>query len=184
MHTKQTPVTCLCEEADKGLLDQAMAEIRERRPGQPGDLIPLLQLAQRRIGYLPEEALLEIARTTRVPAATVFGVATFYAQFRLSPQGKHTIRVCTGTACHVRGSNRILKDVKSRLGVETDGTTDDRMFSLETVSCFGACALAPVVVVDASVNGRMGPSRALEIIETLEDDEQLAEDATGRERPS
>jgi len=183
MQRKQTPVTCRCEEADRSSLNRAIAEIRERRPGQPGDLIPLLQLAQGRIGYLPEEALIEIARTARVPAATVFGVATFYAQFRLTPQGRHTIRICTGTACHVRGSNRILKDVKSRLSVETDGTTDDRMFTLETVSCFGACALAPVVVVDASVNGRMGPSRTREIIETLKKDEQIAQNATEKERP-
>lgn len=184
MQIKQTPVTCPCEEADRGSLNQAIEEIGKRRPGQSGDLIPLLQMVQRSIGYLPEEALLEIARTTRVPAATVFGVATFYAQFRLSPQGRHTIRICTGTACHVRGSHRILQSVKSRLNVETDGTTEDRMFTLETVSCFGACALAPVVVVDASVNGRMGPSRSLEIIESLKKDAQVTQDTTEEERSS
>jgi NADH-quinone oxidoreductase subunit E len=184
MQIKQTPVTCLCEEADRGALNQAIAEISAHRPGQPGDLIPLLQTVQRRIGYLPEEALLEIARTTRVPAATVFGVATFYAQFRLSPQGRHAIRICTGTACHVRGSHRILQSVKSRLNVETGGTTEDRMFTLETVSCFGACALAPVVVVDASVNGRMGSSRSLEIIERLKKEAQITQDSTEKETPS
>ena len=119
------------------------------------------------LGYLPGWALLQVSGHVRVPSAKVFGVATFYSQFRLQPIGKHIIRVCRGTACHVRGSNRMLKEIQSRLGVSPGETTKDRIFTLETVACFGSCALAPVIVVDETVHGRMNPSKALAILDAL-----------------
>ncbi len=134
--------------------------------GRPENLIPLLQGVQRMLGFLPEWALQQVSDHVRVPSAKVFGVATFYSQFRLQPIGEHIIRVCRGTACHVRGSNRILKEIQSQLGVFPGETTKDRIFTLETVACFGSCALAPVMVVDDRVHGRMNPSKARAILDS------------------
>jgi NADH-quinone oxidoreductase subunit E len=160
-----------CEENEREELKEVFGELHRSFIGRPDELIPMLQAVQNALGYLPEEAFLEIARMVKVPAASVFGIATFYSQFRLQPVGRHIIRICTGTACHVRGSHRILNDVESRLHVEPNGTTDDRLFTLQTVACFGACALAPVIVVDESVKGRMNPSKALGIVEFLGNEE-------------
>jgi len=145
--------------------------------GEPHDLIPMLQKAQKTVGYLPEEILREIARLTGVSLAKVYGVATFYSQFRLQPIGQHSVRVCRGTACHVRGSNRILKDIQSHLHVTDGETTEDRLFTLETVACFGSCALAPVVVVDDSVCGRMNTMK----IRTMLDDVRAQADEAPEE---
>jgi NADH-quinone oxidoreductase subunit E len=140
-------------------------EVLRGYEGKPENLIPMLQRTQKTWGFLPEWALLEISGYIGLPPAKVFGVATFYAQFRLQPVGKHIIRVCRGTACHVRGSNRILKEIQSRLQVTAGETTGDRLFTLETVACFGSCALAPVMVVDDRVYGRMNPSKAMAILD-------------------
>ena len=140
-------------------------EILGEYEGKAENLIPMLQRTQRALGYLPEWALLDISEHMRLPPAKVFGVATFYAQFRLQPIGKHIIRVCRGTACHVRASSRILKEIQSRLQVTSGETTRDRLFTLETVACFGSCALAPVMVVDDRVYGRMNPSKAMAILD-------------------
>jgi NADH-quinone oxidoreductase subunit E len=149
-------------------VERQPSEIWREFKGRPDDLIPMLQRIQREFGYLPERALLEIAYLTGVPSAKVFGVATFYAQFRLHPVGKHMIRVCRGTACHVRRSGRILNDIETRFQVAPGETTKDRLLTLETVACFGSCALAPVVVVNDSVHGRMNPSKAIAIVEDLQ----------------
>jgi NADH:ubiquinone oxidoreductase subunit E len=176
MHAPQTSsVVCRCEENEQEDLKAALEVIRESYIGRADELIPMLQAVQNRLGYLPEEALMEIARLTGIPSASVFGVATFYAQFRLKPVGRHIIKVCTGTACHVRGSHRILNDVEKRLHVEPEQTTDDRLFTLQTVACFGACALAPVVVVDESVTGRMNPTKILGMVEDLDTKERKRE---------
>ena len=143
----------------------ALSEIRREFEGKPDDLIPMLQKAQSMLGYLPERVLLAIARQIRVPASRVFGVATFYEQFRLHPVGEHIIRICRGTACHVRGSDRILEDIEARFNVGPGETTKDGRFTLETVACFGSCALAPVMVVDGSVKGRMDPPKARKVLE-------------------
>jgi NADH-quinone oxidoreductase subunit E len=147
--------------------DGPLAEIRKTFAGRPDELIPMLQVVQRALGYLPERALEEIARLTGVTGATVYGVATFYSQFRLQPVGKHVIKVCRGTACHVRGSGKILKDIENRLHLAPGETTSDRMFTLETVACFGSCALAPVMVVDEGVHGRMNTSISQKMIDAL-----------------
>ncbi len=147
---------------DAAQTEACLGEIRTKFALGPGELIPMLQYVQRKLGYLPEMALLEIAHLTRLPPATVFGVATFYKQFRLQPGGKHIVRVCRGTACHVRGSGRILSDIQQRYKLAAGDTTADRLFTLETVACFGSCALAPVVVMDDAVQGRMNPSKTRE----------------------
>ncbi|MDY6863075.1 MAG: NAD(P)H-dependent oxidoreductase subunit E, partial [Thermodesulfobacteriota bacterium] len=114
---------------DKFPEEGLLSEVGREFEGRPEDLIPILQRVQRSLGYLPERVLLEIAYLTKVPPAKVFGVASFYAQFRFHPVGKHIIRVCSGTACHVRGSDRILKDIQARLKVAPGETTKDRLFS-------------------------------------------------------
>lgn len=143
------------------------AEIRKRFEGREDELIPILQIVQRELGFLPERALLEIARLTRLPAARVFGTATFYAQFRLQPVGKYIIRVCRGTACHVKGSDRILEDIQDHLHVAPKQTTVDGLFTLETVACFGSCALAPIVVINDSVYGNTDRSKALKLFDDI-----------------
>ena len=132
--------------------------------GDRGDLIPILQQAQERFGYLPVEAMQGIAKFLRLLESDVFGVATFYAQFKLTPVGKKIVRVCRGTACHVRGGARILREVEKQLGIKPGETTDDLEYSLETIACFGSCALAPVVVVGKTVYGRMTTKKVVEIL--------------------
>ena len=167
MQQLQPSTACRCEEKDAEDLNKVLTGIQSSFVGRPDELIPMLQAVQKALGFLPEDALLGIARMTGVPTASVFGVATFYSQFRLQPIGKHIIRICTGTACHVRGSHRILHNLQHRLHISTNQTTEDRLLTLQTVACFGACALAPVVVVDESVNGRMNPSKTMGIVDNL-----------------
>ncbi|HEY93140.1 MAG TPA: NADH-quinone oxidoreductase subunit NuoE [Dehalococcoidia bacterium] len=127
---------------------------------QRGALIPVLQKVQEELGYLPEEAVSEIAFFLGLSESEVYGVASFYAQFRFERQGEHTVKVCQGTACYVRGGRRILELVKRELGIEPGETTEDYGFSLERIACFGSCALAPVMVVNKTVYGRMTTAKA------------------------
>jgi len=138
--------------------------ILEEYRGKKEALIPVLQKVQGELGYLPEEAISEIAKFLGLSRSEIYGVASFYAQFRFERQGEHTVRVCQGTACHVRGGRRIMQSVAHQLGVEPGRTTDDYKFSLERVACFGSCALAPVMVVDKSVYGRMTTVKAKKIL--------------------
>ncbi len=128
------------------------------------DLIPILQEVQDRLGFISEEAVDRIAEFLDISINDVYGVATFYAQFRFSPPGKHQIRVCQGTACHVRGGTQIMQAVTKELGIGPGETTEDREYSLDRVACFGSCALAPVVVVDDKVYGRMNQKKAKELV--------------------
>jgi NADH-quinone oxidoreductase E subunit len=129
------------------------------------NLIPMLQDVQEQLTYLPPEAVEQIANHLGLSENDVFGVATFYAQFRFQPQGRHHIKVCRGTACHVRGSGLIMESVARKLGIGSGETTEDGSFSIERVACFGACALAPVVVVDEKVHGRMTAKKTEKLIE-------------------
>ena len=131
-------------------------------------LIPILQDVQAEYRYLPEEILTYIATAMGLSVATVFGVATFYAQFSLEPKGKYVVRVCDGTACHVRHSMPVYQAIRSRLGLK-DGrfTTPDMMFTVETVACLGACGVAPAMVINGEVYGKMTPEAACTIIDTL-----------------
>ena len=126
---------------------------------------------QQELGYLSEEAVSEIARFLNLSESEVFGVASFYAQFRFTRPGEHRIKVCLGTACHVRGGERIKEIMEQELGISSGGTTDDYKFSLERVACFGSCALAPVMVIDNKVYGRMTPGRAKEILASVRSEE-------------
>ena len=132
---------------------------------EKAELVPILQGVQADFGYLPEEAMLGIARFLRLPDSTVYGVATFYAQFKLTPTGKRIVKACWGTACHVRGGVRILNEVERQLGIKPGETTEDLEYSLETIACFGSCALAPVVVIDETVYGRMTPAKVGHILD-------------------
>lgn len=133
--------------------------------GERGALIPVLQKVQDEFGYLPREVIPEIARILCLSESEIYGVATFYAQFRFEKQGEHTVKCCQGTACYVQGGKRILDTVRAELNLPPDKTTtDDYKFSLERVACFGSCALAPVMVIDKTVYGRMTPAKAREII--------------------
>jgi NADH-quinone oxidoreductase subunit E len=129
-----------------------------------GNLIPVLQEAQEQFGYLPAEAMQVFAKHLRLPASTVFGVSTFYAQFKLTPTGRRKIVVCRGTACHVRGGARILKEIERRLGIKPGETTEDMEYSLETVACIGACALAPTMRIDNETYGQMTTKKVAEVI--------------------
>jgi NADH-quinone oxidoreductase subunit E len=124
-----------------------------------GDTIPLLQRLQETYGYLPREVVFEVSRITGIPASQFFGVATFYEHFHFEPRGRHLVRCCRGTACHVRGGHGVIAAAEKALGVREGETTEDRMFTLETVACLGACALAPVVVIDDKYQGQMTPRR-------------------------
>ena len=137
------------------------------RPRSPSALVPLLQEIQRRFGYLPPEALEEVSRHLGVPLSRVYGVATFYSQFSLRPKGAHAVRVCLGTACHVRGAPRVLDELVRRLEVGEGGLSRDGTVSLETVRCLGACALGPVVVVDGTYWGRMDPAKVESLVRHL-----------------
>ena len=128
------------------------------------NLIPILQEVQQGFGYLPEGAMQEIADFLRLSNSTVYSVGTFYTQFKLVPSGKRVVRVCRGTACHVRGGARILREVEKRLGIKPGETTEDWEYSLEIIACFGSCALAPVMVVDRDVYGRMTPAKVEQIL--------------------
>lgn len=134
-----------------------MEILSEYKDNPKGALIPVLQKAQGVYGYLPKPVLETIAKELRLTTAEVFGVVTFYAQFHLNPRGKHIIRVCQGTACHVRGGAKILEAVSEHLKVKPGETTRDLEFTLETVACLGACGLAPVMMVDDNTHGRLNP---------------------------
>ncbi|MCE1247425.1 MAG: NADH-quinone oxidoreductase subunit NuoE [Firmicutes bacterium] len=134
--------------------------------GEEGVLIPLLQAAQEQYSYIPESVIHRIAGITGIPASEIYGVVTFYKQFKLSPPGKHIIRVCDGTACHVNGSTTVLNVIKDVLGIENDETTKDRLFTLQTVACLGCCSLAPVMMIDDETYGRLSGSSIKNIIGT------------------
>ncbi len=145
-------------------IKEKLDEILSRYSGKQDELIPILQEVQEQFRYLPSEAILAIAKFLRLPESTVFGVSTFYAQFKLVPSGRRVVRVCRGTACHVRGGARILHEVKKRLGIKPGETTDDLEYTLETVACIGACALAPTMVVDKETHGQMTTKKVAEVI--------------------
>jgi len=133
--------------------------------GRHGVAIPLLADIQRQFGYLPEEVVEEAAQALDIPAAELFGVATFYSMFRLKPLGTHVIRLCRGTACHVQGSLRIAEELQRRLKVAEGDTTEDGLFTLLFVACLGCCSLAPVMMVGEDVHGRLTPDKAVKVLD-------------------
>ena len=148
------------ESPDLSKIDDVLNHYR----GERGALIPVLQEAQSIYGYLPEEVLRRISSELNVPLSKIYGVITFYAQFYLTPRGKHVIKSCQGTACHVRGAKGVLESLTRELGVEPGGTTEDLRFSLETVACVGTCFLAPVIMIDEDYYGKLTPKRAIDAL--------------------
>lgn len=138
--------------------------IIEKYKGKPGGLIPVLEEAQVALEYLPISVQKKIAGGLNLPLSRVYGVVTFYSFFTMTPRGKHTVRICLGTACYVRGGKALSDQLKKEFGIEEGETTPDRMFTLETVRCLGACGLGPVIVVDENVHGRVKPAKVKEIL--------------------
>lgn len=156
-----------------------LQQIIDAHQGQVSHLIAILQEVQEEYRFLPEEVLTYVATAMGLSPATVFGVATFYAQFSLIPKGKYVIRVCDGTACHVRGSEPVNFSLRQKLNLKgNEQTTDDLQFTVETVSCLGACGLAPVVTInDTEVHGQMTPAGICEVLEKIKEQEDNRETA-------
>jgi len=145
---------------DTARLEKLLASFQ----GEKSELIPILQRVQQEFGYLSDDAMRHIAHFLKAPEGVVYGVATFYAQFKFIPVGKKIIRVCRGTACHVRGSSKVLDEVEKRLGIKAGETTPDREYTLETVACIGACALAPTMTIDGETHGKMTTKKIAEVL--------------------
>ncbi|MEI6575167.1 MAG: NADH-quinone oxidoreductase subunit NuoE [Bacteroidota bacterium] len=148
---------------DLSQLDYLIHKYKNRK----GNLIPLLQGTQELFGYVPREAFEKIAAETGIKLSEMYGVATFYAQFRLNPVGKYVIKVCHGTACHVQNANSITDSLKESLGVLDGGTTDDNLFTLESVACLGCCSLAPVMMVKGETYGKLSGGSCVKIIKNI-----------------
>lgn len=146
-------------------MKEALQEIFSRHHGSRDALIPVLQDIQQHFGYLSPEAMEAAAKSCRISPVEAYGVATFYAQFKFSPVGRNTIMVCQGTACHVMGGARVLEEVAAQLGVKPGESTPDLRFTLETVACIGACALAPAMFVNKNTHGRVKPEKIAEILD-------------------
>ena len=154
---------CSCcggENPEKVQIDAILTKYQ----GKKGSLIPILQEVQALYNYLPKDALEYIAVRTGTPIAQIYGVVTFYSQFHLTPRGRNIIRVCQGTACHVRGGKVILQTIEKELGIKAGHTTEDLRFTLETVACIGACGLAPVMQVNEDTHGRLTPDKLSAIL--------------------
>jgi NADH-quinone oxidoreductase subunit E len=147
---------------------QEINEIIEEEISRDGSLIAALETIQKRFRYLPPEALVLVSERLNVPLSQTYAVATFYNAFSLEPKGEHSIQICMGTACHVRGSPQILDRIETELGIRAGETTPDGMFSLETVNCLGACALGPVVVIDGEYHGQLTPHKVDRLLKKMQ----------------
>ena len=141
-----------------------LEEIFSYHTGDRQELIPILQETQEKFRYLPAAAMREISRFLHIPESAVYGVSTFYAQFKLTPLGKKVVRICRGTACHVRGTSKVLAEMEKQLGIKAGETTDDMEYTLETVACIGACALAPTMTIDNETYGKMTAKKVAEVL--------------------
>ncbi|KPJ88815.1 MAG: hypothetical protein AMS17_04165 [Spirochaetes bacterium DG_61] len=146
---------------------ELIKEIVNRYENDSGMLIPMMQDLQTEYGYLPAEQLRVLSKTLIVPLSRIYQVATFYASFRLAPKGQHEVTLCMGTVCYLKGANRISETICKEYGIEPGGTTADRLFTLQAVNCVGACALAPVMIVDGKYYDGMSPVSALKILSEL-----------------
>jgi NADH:ubiquinone oxidoreductase subunit E len=160
-------------------LDEVLAEYK----GRPGALIPVLQIAQGIFGYLPEPVLKRIALSTGKSYSEVAGVVGFYSFFSTVPRGKHLVRVCLGTACYVRGGKQVLETCRQELGIDVGGTTSDRQFTLEVARCFGACGLAPTIMIDEDVHQRVKPQKLRAIFSEYRNGSTGGEPAKARTTP-
>jgi NADH-quinone oxidoreductase subunit E len=154
---------------------EKVCSILDQYGRHPGKLIPILQATQEEYRYLPEEVLHFIATSLNISPARVFGVATFYSHFALQPKGKNVVKICDGTACHVKKSETLLDAMRTALDLTGPGTTNDMLFTLETVSCLGACGIAPVVVINETVYGEVTPEKAQQLIADIKKKEETHE---------
>jgi NADH:ubiquinone oxidoreductase subunit E len=164
MANKENSVVCIEETTEEELLER-LDEVLDEYEEKPGALIPVLQIAQGIFGYLPEVALKRISLKLNKSYSEVAGVVGFYSFFSTVPRGKHLIRVCLGTACYVRGGKRLLETLKNELDIDVGETTEDGLFSLEVARCFGACGLAPTMMIDDEVIQRVKPMKVRNILE-------------------
>ena len=169
---------CNCEELTEEQKFARLDEIMALYKDQTGSLINCLYVAQTIFGYLPDNVLKHVAVTLDIPASRVLGVASFYSFFNRFPRGKHTIKVCLGTACYVRGGKQIMEDMVKTLGIKAGETTEDGLFTLEVVRCVGACALAPVVVVDEDTHRRVRPAHLTEMLDIYRTDQPAAKEVS------
>jgi NADH-quinone oxidoreductase E subunit len=146
-------------------MESALEKIVSPYRGRLGAVVPVLQEIQAKQGYISREAVEVMARELGISENEIYGVATFYSQFRFQPPGKHQLKVCLGTACHVRGAVSVLEELQRDLGIKPGQTSADGMFSLDTVMCLGACAMGPVVVLDEDYHGQMTPAKARKLLE-------------------
>ena len=151
---------------------ELVTQIVERYEGDSGMLIPMMQDLQAEYGYLPAEQLREIAEELKIPLTRVYGVAMFYSSFRLAPKGAHEVTLCMGTVCHLKGAPRISEAICEEYGIQPGGTTPDRLFTLQAVNCVGACALAPVMIVDGKYYDGVTPESALKVLSGLSPEER------------
>jgi NADH-quinone oxidoreductase subunit E len=145
----------------------ALNPLISKYKGKKGNLIPLLQGTQEIFGYIPKEAFEKLAKDTGLQLSDMYGVATFYAQFRLKPVGKYIIKICHGTACHVQNANAVTDALIEALGVEDGATTEDGLFTLESVACLGCCSLAPVMMIGNETYGKLSGNEAVKIIKNI-----------------
>lgn len=148
---------------------KSIHEICDSYNNDPGDLIKILHSAQTHFGYLPESVQREIAKRLKISVAKVYGVVTFYSFFTMTPKGRHAISVCMGTACYVRGAEKVLDELKKQLNIKVGGVTEDGKFSLDSLRCVGACGLAPVLLIGEKVYGRVEPGQIKEILDSYTD---------------
>jgi NADH-quinone oxidoreductase subunit E len=146
-----------------------------RYDGAPGELIPLLQSAQDHFGYIPRRAISYISSVTGISESDIYGVITFYSQFRLQPMGKYVVRACAGTACHVSGAKTIIETIEDELGIEVGDTTEDGLFTLNTVACIGCCSLAPVIMINDDTHGKLTPSSLRRLLREYRRKEEAAQ---------
>ena len=157
-------ITLAEDKLTKADVQDKLNDIFPHYSGKKEELIPVLQETQEKFRYLPAAAMQEISRFLRIPESTVYGVSTFYAQFKLTPLGRKIVRVCRGTACHVRSGSKILEEAEKLLGIKAGETSDDLEYTLETVACIGACALAPTITIDKETYGKMTAKKVAEAL--------------------
>jgi NADH:ubiquinone oxidoreductase subunit E len=157
-------VTLTKDNLTKAHVEGKLKEILANYEGEKHELIPILQDTQAAFRYLPAAALKEIARFLNMSESTVYGVSTFYAQFKLTPLGRKIVRICRGTACHVRGASKVLAEMEKQLGIKAGETSEDMEYTLETVACIGACALAPTMTIDNDTYGKMTTKKVAEVL--------------------
>ena len=148
-------------------MEERLSAVLSPYEGRKDALIPMLQKVQEELGYLPEEAMMAIAKFTGTPESHVYGVATFYAQFRLNPVGKHIVKVCHGTACHVQNANELTDSLEEALKIKDGETTEDGLFTLESVACLGCCSLAPVMMIGDETYGKLTGTQSVKIVKNI-----------------